>query len=298
MEPSCTGGSVRQESTSMSAHIAVPRRRAAGLSRVFFAFLALLVPLSAVAQDADAPDERVERARALFEQAEADFAQHLYPAAATGYQQSYELLREAGRPTAPLVLYNVGLAWERAQQRDMALEAYRRFVQDAVPEDQETTRRVADAQARISVLERASSTPPPQPPTPTPTEPQTTPAATTTTTTPSSDGGGGISPIGPILMAAGGAAIIVGLILDGVALGRDGDFEAMCPGRTNCDPALRSQWDETQTMAVAGDALWIIGAVVAATGLVLTFVLTEGGDDQASAALSCGPGGCSVRGSF
>ena len=119
----------------------------------------------------------------------------------------------------------------------------------------------------------------------------------TTAGSTSSDGGGGISPVGPILMAAGGALVVVGLILDGVALGRDGDFEAMCPNRTGCDPALRSQWDETITFAAIGDAMWIGGALVAATGLVLTFVLTEGGDDS-TAALSCGPGGCTVRGSF
>ncbi|MEZ4337200.1 MAG: hypothetical protein R3B82_11290 [Sandaracinaceae bacterium] len=282
----------------MFAFISCARRFAAGLT-LLFALSSL--SLIAAAQDADAPDERVERARALFEQAEADFAQHLYPAAATGYQQSYELLREAGRATAPLVLYNVGLAWERAQQRDMALEAYRRFVADAVPEDPETQRRVADAQARITVLDRG--TPPPRtdtgPPPPEQTdESETRPAAVSTTAgSTSSDGGGGISPVGPILMAAGGALVVVGLILDGVALGRDGDFEAMCPNRTGCDPALRSQWDETITFAAVGDAMWIGGAVVAATGLVLTFVLTEGGDDS-TAALSCGPGGCTVRGSF
>ena len=297
MQPSCLAGSVRQESTSMSALTPSPWRLAAGLTLLF---TLLSLSLGAAAQDADAPDERVERARALFEQAEADFANHLYPAAAAGYQQSYELLREAGRATAPLVLYNVGLAWERAQQRDMALEAYRRFVEDAVPEDPEAQRRVADARARISVLERPAATPPPPDTTSTPAAatPTSAPAAATTASTTSSDGGGGISPVGPILMAGGGALVITGLILGGVAMGRDGDFESMCPTRMGCDPALQAQWDETRTLAIAGDALWITGALVAATGLVLTFVLTEAGDDDASAALSCGVGGCDVRGSF
>lgn len=297
MHPSCLVSSVRQESTSMSASTPSPWRRAGGLTLLFSV---LLISLGAAAQDADAPDERVERARGLFEQAEADFANHLYPAAAAGYQQSYELLREAGRATAPLVLYNVGLAWERAQQRDMALEAYRRFVEEAVPEDPEAQRRVADARARISVLERqAAATPPPATTASTPvTTPTAAPGAATSPSTTSSDGGGGISPVGPILMAGGGALVITGLILGGVAMGRNGDFESMCPTRMGCDPALQAQWDETRTLAVAGDALWITGALVAATGLVLTFVLTEGGDDDASAALSCGVGGCDVRGSF
>lgn len=283
MPASCLVPRVRRESTSMVARVLLP----------LCALAALLFSPVAHAQE---PDERVERARALFEQAEAAMTAQQFAAAAEGYRQSYELLREAGRATAPLVLYNSGLAWERGGERERALEAYRRFLDEATGQDEETRRRVVDAQARVTALEPAAPTPAPTPVAPPPEAAASAPEAAPVAER--SSGGGGISPVGPILMGAGGALFVTGMILGGVALGRDGDFEAMCPGRTGCDPSLRAQWDETRTLALAGDVLWIGGAVVAATGLVLTFVLTEGGESDASAALACGLGECAVRGTF
>ncbi|MBX3271239.1 MAG: tetratricopeptide repeat protein [Sandaracinaceae bacterium] len=237
-----------------------------------------------LATRAQAQDAQVEEARQIFDQAEADFHGARYPEAATGYRRAYELLRDAGRPTAPLILYNLGLALERAGREAEAIDAFQRFVDDAIARDEDTQSKILEARGRLVTLRaRASSSP----------SPAERPVG-------SSSSSGGISPVGPILLGAGGALVVTGLVLGGVALGSDGDVGAMCPSRDACDPSLRSQHEDAQTLALVGDVLWIGGAVVAATGLVLTFVLTEGGGESATAAVSCGPTGChaGVRGTF
>ncbi len=78
----------------------------------------LLVAMGPRVASAQETDERVERARALFEEAEAHFAAGRFLPAAAAYESSYELMHEAGRATAPLILYNVGRAYDRAGQVD------------------------------------------------------------------------------------------------------------------------------------------------------------------------------------
>ncbi|MCB9596368.1 MAG: hypothetical protein H6719_26840 [Sandaracinaceae bacterium] len=249
----------------------------------------------------EAPDPRLEEARTIFEAADADFAAHRYLQAAEGFRRSYDLLREAGRETAPLVWFNVASAYDRAHRTRDAIEAYQHFVDEVQPTTEEAQTRVETARQRLVELQALVDEPDERDGGDEGREGRDDDSDVGSETDgpleTTSSGGGGISPVGPILMAGGGALVITGLILGGVALGRDGDFTSMCPDRMSCDPGLRSQWDETHTIAIAGDVLWITGALVAATGLVLTFVLTEG-DEPASAALSCGPGGCSVRGTF
>ena len=247
--------------------------------------LALVVGLAAPAW---AQDAQVEEARQHFEQAETDFQGARYADAARGYRRAYELLRDAGRPTAPLILYNLGLALERAGREAEAIDAFQRFVDDAIARDEDTQSKILEARGRLVTLRaRASSG-------------SSSSGERAQSVSTSSGSGGGISPVGPILLGAGGALVVTGLVLGGVALGSDGDIGAMCPSRDACDPSLRSQYDDAQTLALVGDVLWIGGAVVAATGLVLTFVLTEGGGESATAAVSCGPTGChaGVRGTF
>jgi hypothetical protein len=73
------------------------------------------------------------------------------------------------------------------------------------------------------------------------------------------------------------------LILGGVALGIDGDFEDMCPSRMNCAESTRSTYENATTLAAIADVMWISGAVVGAVGLVLTLVLDGDADETESA---------------
>ncbi len=232
----------------------------------------------AAAQD---DDPRVSSARATFEQAEADYAAGRFLDAAAGYERSYALLVEVGRDTAPLVLFNIGSAYDRAGRAAEARAAYQRFVDEARPDLPGIGDRIEQARARIVVLG-------PGPATVAPT------AAAPASSAPAESGGGGISPVGPIVLAAGGVLVITGLIVGGVALGRDGDLGVACPSRQSCPAALRPEYDEIRALALAGDVLWIGGAVAAAAGLVLTLAL-PGDDGGATASLGCGPTGCQAR---
>jgi hypothetical protein len=102
--------------------------------------------------------------------------------------------------------------------------------------------------------------------------------------TPSTNGG--ISPIGPIVLGVGGALIVAGLVLGGVALSSDSDFEDMCPTRMNCAESSRSTYDNATTLAGIADGMWIGGAVIGAVGLVLTFVLDDDTSELETAANS------------
>lgn len=225
----------------------------------------ILGPSSASAQDDDA---RVVEARRHFELGDEHFEAGRFALAAEAFQRAYGLMREAQHPNAPLILFNVGRSMEELGRDDEARDAYREFLA-AEPDNDEL---VANARERLARLGGGGG--------------------------PASSGGGSISPVGPILMGVGGAALVAGLILGGVGLARDGEVADACPSRVDCPDSARGAYDDAQTLTLVGDILWISGAVIAATGLVLTFVLTEGGDDASTAQLWCGPLGCGVEGSF
>jgi len=241
-------------------------RTLAALGVLFGALI--LGPFAAAAQD---DDPRVTEARRHFELGDEHFEAGRFALAAEEFQRAFGLMREAQHPNAPLVLFNVGRSMEELGRDDEARDAYREFLA-ARPDNDEL---VDNARERLA---RLGGDPPPPPG--------------------GDSGGGSISPVGPVLMGVGGAALVTGLILGGVGLARDGEVGEACPGRAGCPESARGAYDDAQTLTLAGDILWISGAVIAATGLVLTLVLTDGGDDESSASLWCGPLGCGVGGSF
>ena len=247
---------------------------------------ALLVASAApTAQAQGGSEPREAEARGLFDQAQAHFDAGRYALAAESFQRAYDIMHELGRPTAPLILFNVGSSLQRVPGREReARDAYARFLDEASEDDPAAREQMETVRARILELDARLR----------PTSPSDAPVE------PGGRGGASISPVGPIVLGAGAAALIAGLILGGVALGQDGEIGAECPARTGCPGALRAQYEDAKTLALAGDALWISGAVIAATGLVLTVVLDGGGGDTASAALSCGGAGCraELRGVF
>jgi hypothetical protein len=95
----------------------------------------------------------------------------------------------------------------------------------------------------------------------------------------------------------GGAAAIAGAVFGGVALADSDGARADCSG-TVCPESARSGIADAQTLANVADGLLWGGLAVAATGVVLMFVLADGGETQASA--GCSPDGCGavVRGRF
>lgn len=226
----------------------------------------LLSHASASAQDAD---PRIAQARAVFEEGEAHHADGRFLLAAESFERAYALMREAGHPNAGMVLYNLGASYDELPGRErQAIDAYERFLREAPASEPTVQELTPNVQARIRELERRAGA-----------------------------GGGGLSPVGPIVMAVGGAAVIAGVIMGGIALTQDGDQVERCPSRTDCPESLRDEVEQTRTLAAVGDGFWIGGAVVAATGLVLLFVLPseEGSTTQTTVSVTGAPGGGLVR---
>ncbi|MFK7984462.1 MAG: hypothetical protein AB8I08_00395 [Sandaracinaceae bacterium] len=125
--------------------------------------------------------------------------------------------------------------------------------------------------------------------------------ATSTSTPAESSGGGGLWVPGFIIAGAGGAFIVVGAVLGGVALGEQGGLEEEfnCDADGVCDPGAEEAASSGAALAGAADGMLFGGLAVAATGIVLAFVLAESGDDV-SAGAACTSDGClaQVGGTF
>jgi len=233
---------------------------------------------TALAQD---EDPRIPRARELFEQGEAHHADRRYLLAAEAFQQAYDLMTEAEHPNAGMILFNLGASYEAIPGREQdALDAYQRFLREAPGGQEPVQELISTVQDRIRELERRMET-----------------------ARPDESEGGGLSPLGPIVMAIGGAAIVAGAITGGVTLGEDASLADVCGEDGRCPPSARSQAEGLETLALTTDILLFGGAATAVAGLVLTLVLRDGdGGDPDSARLvpSCSLAACgaSLEGRF
>lgn len=266
------------------------------------AVLVLVLPGVASAQ---------EDARALFTQGQAAYETGDYATAARLWERAYEI------DSRPLLQYNLAQAYERLGQLEQAIEAYQIYVDGAETVDQ----RVQGARARIASLrQRVSQTrlslsggpegaqvvidgtdrgrlPHPDPFQVEPGNHRIVVRAdgfedfvstvavsagqsadVTVEMRPGVSGGasdtegGGIWLPG-LIIAAGGAAIgITGGVLGGLALAAAGDAPS------NDGPEA----DEARTFALVADILIPTGVVAVAAGLVLMFVIQDGGGDSAS----------------
>lgn len=240
---------------------------------------ALLVPSAASAQGDRA------RLEVALQEAEAHEQGGRPALAAERYLEAYDLMRRAQMRNAPLVLWNAGhqLAQVPGRERE-AIDVIRRFLSESTPLADEMAQ-VRDWRSRaLSELDELEARA-------TPSSELAEPTGETESETSS---GGGISPIGPIVMGIGGAALIPGLIVVGVAFAQDQDLRSRCPTQVGCDPAIPDDdVESTRNLGIAGDVTWIAGAAVALTGLVLTLVLEETDDDEPGTAfqLQGAPGG-------
>lgn len=125
------------------------RRDGVNFVAASFIRLALVALLTAVslAGHVHAQDEDDSEARALFDAGEAAYAAGRFDAALSRFQEAYELSHR------PIILWNIALAADRARQDTLALETYRRFL-DEVPESPAVHDLRLRATARMEVLAR------------------------------------------------------------------------------------------------------------------------------------------------
>src|SRR5690606_19168589 len=226
-------------------------------------FAISLVPL-AHAQDAPTPDRRAE-ARRLLDTAEAHYGAGLHARAAQTWLEAHAVLVEIGNRMAPLALWNAGESLTRVPGREReARDLLRRFLEDstAITDDagvrddrSRALELIQDLEARIELGQDVGDA-----------------------SAPSAAPAGGVSPVGPIALGVGAAALVAGAVVGGLlvvendaltGMGTDG----VCPG------AARAQAEHVEGLAIATDVLLIGGGLVALTGLVLTLVLREASPD-------------------
>lgn len=245
----------------------------------------VLVPRAA-AQPAAAAASPARRA---FEEGREHFEDRRYRLAAESFQRAHDLMREEGLPNAWMILYNLGTSLDEIPGREQdARDAYAGYLEEAERSESEPAARVALVRDRIRELELTIAANAPEPETseeddapvapPTPREPETA-----------------ISPIGPIVMGSGGALLLASAITGIVLAVENESLLSSCEGGV-CPTSARERAEGVQGIAIATDVLWIGGAAVAATGLVLTLLLRdEVGEEAPPVTAGCGPAGCSVQ---
>lgn len=233
-------------------------------------------------------DPKLAEAKKAFDEGAAAYAQGNYEDAIRCWERSYELSRK------PLIYESIANAYERlgdarkahenlarwreaspAEEHDL-LDARMKNLEARARREEESARKAAEGKAQREAEERAAL------------EAQRTRAKLP----------------GPILLGAGGAIVIAGVVLDILAEtkrpGADSCKDA--GGQTYCLATAKDSIKSSNTLAITGDALWIGGAVVAATGAVLLIVLrppaTKDASPGPSAYLAPMPGGVLFGGTF
>ncbi len=290
------------------------------ITSILFVFVVVAMPAWASAQ---------EDARAHFQRGQAAYETGDYETAAREWQRAYEM------DPRPALQYNLAQAYERLGRLDDAVRSYHTYIDNTTADDP----RMETARARLASLEqRVSQTsvhltggvegaaifvdgqdrgrlPHPDPlrvepgshrivvraegyqdfvsvvavspgqsaEVPIEMTPGQSGGASTT-------GGGGVSTIGIIVAGVGAAALIGGAITGGLALSTAGDAPS----------ANSPQATDARTLALVTDVLLPVGAAAAITGVILMFVLQDGGGGSAQVVPVVGPtyAGVSLSQSF
>lgn len=252
-----------------------------------------------------AQSEAEEQARGHFRLGRAHYDNGDFLRAAQEFEAAFAISLHAQ------LLYNIYLAYRDANVTNKAAEALKGYLEQVADVPNR-----AQLAARLESLQQSLANAPPET-TPTGTTPATTadatstatgqPAATTDTTasnatvasSPSdapTNGGGGDKLVPIILMGAGGALIVGGLITGIMTSSAESELADMCPDKTNCALSdLADRQSSGNTLALVTDILLFSGIAAAGTGAVL-FLLSGGAEASepppATASFACAPGIC------
>jgi tetratricopeptide (TPR) repeat protein len=232
-------------------------------------------------------DPRLAEAKKLFDEGAAAYAQGNYEEAIRAWEKSFEISQK------PLIFESIANAWERlgdarkakdylakwrdaapAEERDL-LDARIRNLDGRVQREEEAAKKAAEDKARREAQEKADA------------ETKRSRAWLP----------------GAVLTGVGGAAVLAGLVIDIVAKTKRPGADACKTVGTDtfCKASAADAIKSSNTLALAGDALWIGGAAVAATGAVLLLVLRPSTPRDASAPtawIAPMPGGAMLGGTF
>ena len=209
----------------------------------------------ALAQSGEVSQENEERARQLFQAGDEHYANGRYEDALAAFEEAYSL------SARPLLLFNMANAQERAGLYDDAIDSLERYLPDA--DEDESSRietRLESLRARAARVRDLT------------TNPET---AEATSDEP------GLSPLGPILLGVGGAALVGGLVLALRAKSARSDLDGLCAESGEqrfCQVEAESAQTRDRRSSIGADVLFVAGA--AAVGVGLYFLLRKTDDDE------------------
>jgi len=248
-----------------------------------------LVSATAAAQLTDTDEE----ARLQFRAGESAYARGDYQAALEDFERAYRLSQR------PALLFNIGLAAQRARHRERALEAFQQYLQLKPDADNR-----ADVESRISELRELLAAQQQ------PRNDEDTAALPGGGQGPSRTGGGtgdrgergpvdtgedgGPGALPWILIAGGGAALVGGVALLVIAQADISTVEDPDAGATWRD--VEGAYDRAPPFSTIGLVMMGVGAVAGGIGVVL--VAASGGGASEETTVSLVPGGAVLRGTF
>lgn len=249
-----------------------------------FAF-GLAGPAVAHAQDKDVACQDRRQAKREFNKGRLAYRRGDYEEAILKWQESYAMCEE------PLIHLNIANAYERLGDLEPALEHLKKWRLVApLREHGELDARIAGLSTRVDELRKKKAEAQAAEDAKRAAEEKRRSSAGPQPTNQRQDTGGGtdvMNIIGFSLIGVGGAAVIAGVVMDGVAASKRPDESEACTdmsGRLLCRDAQRADIESSNTLALAGDITWIAGSVVALGGATI-LVLT------ATGVLSVGVGG-------
>jgi tetratricopeptide (TPR) repeat protein len=273
-------------------------RLAAVCSAVLLSFGAALPRANAQTGMVDMSGMSDEQAKSHFKVGKTLYEAGRFAEAAAEFEKAYALSKKD-----PL-LYNIYVAYRDASDLPHAIDALRSYLNSAQLEPDERVnlqarlRAMEDANSRAEASRAAAQAPAPAAPAPEAAAPApVAPPALAPTTPPAPEHS---SPV-PYVLAIGGGTLLLGGVVTGlVASSKIGSIQDDCKDHT-CPPdyGIDDKRSDARTWRTVALVLSGAGVVTAAIGVVL--LLTRDGDTEAppaSAALDCGPNGCSVHGRF
>lgn len=251
-----------------------------GMVGTFCAVLLATAPTLALAQLNSAPaeaagptDSATADGEALSEQAVEAFAAKRYDESIGLFEQAYAL------DANPNYLFNIGRVYEEKGDLEQAVAHYQRFVSQPgvdLESREAATERLKVLRGALKQLEENEADE----------EPAEETAAEAQPADPETDEGPsdrkrGQRIAGYALLGVGGAGLIVGGVLGGLAQSNASDADSA----EFVDDTLRMR-DDARRQARAADAMFITGGVLAAAGLVLVLTTLAKGKKKGSASAS------------
>jgi hypothetical protein len=229
---------------------------------LFAGAAALAVAPAASAQPKKPPgrlDPKTAEAKRLFDQGAAAYAQGSYEDAIKAWQQAYDLSQK------PLIFESIANAYERLGDAKQARDYLKRWRDSAPPDELDLLdARIKNLDARVTREEQAAQAAAAD-------QAQRDAAARAAADSPRAR----LWMPGVILGGVGVAAVLAGVVVD-ILAAKDRPAAGACKteggGPTLCLSSASGGITTSNHLAVGGDATWITGVVLAATGATLAIV--------------------------